>query len=324
MAQKFAVCVVVFSIALLLAGIPCHAETRTAYFVGNSFTRISAPDGMVGLAAQQSNSLAVGYHIYHGSPIHAIWGSPNNTSVASPSPYGKFGNALPNYEWDAVTLQPFYKGNWNGFDPATMQTDIDSVISFADLTRQNPANSDTKFYLYQSWPFVYLSTPFQEAWDKTSVDDLATRSSHKREYYDDLIERVRAQTAAEVYMIPISEVLYALDTRMKNGDVPGYTSIDQFFQGDGLHLDEGPGTYVAGATAYATIFGENPDGLVRPTGYYGDDSQFSPELYDALNETIWDVVSNHEYTGVPEPTTLALLSLGGLVALRRRRSTKHG
>ena len=59
----------------------------------------------------------------------------------------------------------------------------------------------------------------------------------------------------------------------------------------------------------------------QPADYYGAASQFTPELYEALNETIWDVVSNHPYTGVPEPTTLAMLVLGGLAVLRRKRRT---
>jgi len=318
-ARKAAVYVAMFAFVLLLACPVGRAEDLSAYFIGNSFTRIAAPDGVAGLAAEQANGLTVGYHIYHAAPLHAILGTPNTTSVTSPSPYGKFANALPNYQWDAVTLQTFYKGSWNGFPPATMQTDIDSILSFISLARQNPANSDTKFYIYQSWPFIWTGTPFQQAWDAASVDDLSTWSNHKREYYEDLITRVRSQTDAEVYMIPVPEVLYALDTKMKAGQVPGYTSINQFFQTDQLHLDEGPGTYVAGATVYATLFGKDPAGLTRPAGYYGSDSQFSPELYDALNETVWEVVSTNPYTGVPEPATLSLLALAGLAVVARRR-----
>ena len=69
--------------------------------------------------------------------------------------------------------------------------------------------------------------------------------------------------------------------------------------------------------------GESPADLVRPDGcYQGGDALFTPEIYALVHETVWEVVSTHEHTGVavPEPTSCALIAIAVacLVAWRRK------
>ncbi len=302
--------------ACLLATNPCSAET--AFFIGNSFTRNCQPASLPAFAAEGGKELTTGWHIKNGSPLHNIWGSPSSVNDVSAT-FNTFAGALPNHQWDAVTLQPFYKGDYQGFGPATMRTDISSIKSFINLTRQNPANVDTKFYVYTSWPLMWLGKPYQQVWDGPVTDDLSTWSYHQRDYYEHLINRVRAETDAEVNMVPIGEVMYELDKKMQAGELPGYDGIGDIMA-DGLHLDAGLGEYLASATVYATIFGESPAGLTKPAGHYdGGPGTFTPEVYDVFHETVWNVVSTHEYAGVPEPATLSMLALGAAAVLLRRR-----
>ena len=282
--------------ALFFQGTPCRAQT--AYMIGNSFSHNSELYSLSALAEQNSDKLTIGAHIKSGSPIHNIWGSPNNGREISPT-FGKYRDALTKHTWDAVTLQPFYKRPMGKFPQSTMQTDIDSILLFIKLARTNPANKKTKVYLYASWPFLWTGKPFQKAWDANTVDALTTPTSHSRKYYEYLVTRMRARTDAEIFLIPIPEVMYELDKKMQAGKVPGFTGIGDIM-GDKLHLDHGIGHYLAGVTVYATICRTNPTGLVKPDGHYDskDKKPLTPQMTKLINTTVWDVVSKHAYTGV--------------------------
>jgi len=296
MQDRFPRSAAVIAALVLSQTLPGGAET--VYMIGNSFTHNSMPYSLPALAREKSDTLTVGAHINSGSPLHNILGRPDDGREISPD-FGKFRDALTKHRWDAVTLQPFYKRPFEGFPQSTMQTDIDSILSFIELTRRNPANKNTKYYIYESWPFLWTGKPFRNAWDATTVDDPSTATSHTRDYYEHLLKRLRAKSDAEFYIIPIPEVMYELDGKMQAGRVPGLGGIGDLMK-DKLHLDPGLGQYIAGVTVYATLFGKNPEGLVKPDGHYDSDSKnlFTPEIYAVIHKTVWEVVSRHPYTGI--------------------------
>lgn len=314
-------------LAVLLAFQESSCRGMSTYLVGNSFTGNCEPECLPALAAEGGRTLATGWHVKHGSPLHNIWGLADSVNSTNPT-YGKFRDALPGHAWDAVALQAFYKRPYQGFDWSTMQTDVDSALAFIDLTRENPANADTKFYVYASWPFLWTGKPYQEAWGQATVDDPTTKTSHTREYFRHLTNRLRAATDAEVYLIPIPEVLDALDKKLQAGALPGFSGVGELMlDDDNLHLNAGLGHYTAGATVYATLFGESPAGLAQPDGCYegGDQSLFTPEAYALVHETVWEVVSTHEHTGVvPEPASWALMAVAlTCAAVWRRRGGRR-
>lgn len=270
----------------------------TVYMIGNSFTHNSEPYSLAAIAAQKSDALTVGAHIRSGSPVHTIWGRPDEAREISPE-FGRYREALTNHMWDVVTLQPFYKRPNEGFPQSTMQSDIDSILKFIELTRQNPANRNTKFYIYESWPFLWVGKPFQQAWDTTTRDELTAPTMHTRDYYEHLVKRLRSRTDAEIYIIPTPEVMYELDKKMQAGEVPGINGIGEIM-GDKLHLDAGLGHYLAAVTVYTTLYGRNPAGLVKPDGHYdaAKEGLFTPQILNVLHDVVWAVVSNHAYTGV--------------------------
>ena len=278
---------------------PSKNTAKSIYMIGNSFTHNTQPYSIPELASQQSISLTIGAHVRSGSPLHVILGKPAEGREISPT-FGKFSTALKDFAWDAITLQPFYKKPSSGLPASSMQTDIDSILAFIAMARQNPANKDTNFYIYTSWPLMWYGKPYQTVWDTVTKDVLTSPSFHTRDYFEHLIVRVRALTDADVYMIPIGDVLYALDTKMKKGDLPGYTGVADILSNDKLHLNEGLGHYVAGTTVYATICRKNPTGLIRPEGHYegAKEGAFTPAVYKLFHETIWEVVTSSKFSGV--------------------------
>jgi len=119
-------------------------------------------------------------------------------------------------------------------------------------------------------------------------------------------------------IVPVGDVLYELNERMHRLEIPGFTDIGQIYN-DNVHLGI-IGGYIAGLTTYATLYREDPHGL--PSLDWGFNS---PLLESQIQDVVWDVVSHHAFTDVPEPASAgaALLFAGSVVAARRRRSASR-
>ncbi len=106
-------------------------------------------------------------------------------------------------------------------------------------------------------------------------------------------------------IIPVGIVMCKLDRAMKEGKVPGYTSVYEFLE-DKSHLNN-DGKYVEAVTFFATIYKEDPHGVITEglkfwRGPYGVKKEFAQAVWDV----VWDVVRSYRYTGVhPDgPVTL--------------------
>lgn len=60
------------------------------------------------------------------------------------------------------------------------------------------------------------------------------------------------------------------------------------------------GSYVAALTVYSTLSGQSPVGLTTAP-YEQFDAKADAGLIEALQETVWEVVSNHPHTGLGGP-----------------------
>ena len=68
-----------------------------------------------------------------------------------------------------------------------------------------------------------------------------------------------------IRMVPVGDVLYELDKRMEQGQVPGYTDIIELYS-DGIHFTNA-GSYIVGLTFFTTLYKDDPNGLPVPTQY---------------------------------------------------------
>ena len=264
----------------------------------------SQPLALEVFAEQRNLQHQVGQHILSGASLNYIVAEPDEISVAPVPEFGIYTQALPNHEWDFVTFQPYPRGNnpdTPEVGPSDLTTDVASILELIDLTQANPANSDTKFYIYSAWP-RYLG--YRESWTASTVNVDTTRTEHSLDYYSHLLSRVREATEAEVYLIPVGEVLFELDTRIRAGEVPNVQSLSSFFR-NLVHLRLDIGRYLASTTTFTTLFGLDPFGQTKPVNFFGGEAAFSPALFDVIHDTVRHVVARHPDSGVtlPIPTT---------------------
>jgi hypothetical protein len=272
---------------------PSTSTVSRIYTIGNSLTDTVNYSAFKPLIESKGNVQNIGRHMIPGAPLSWIWDHADGGF--NEAPYGLYPNALPNYTWDAVTLQPFDR---------LIDDDTTTIKKFVDLTRQKAENSNTQFYIFSHWmrrssdtaPLDYETMwmrPYTNGWDGTN---------ETKDYYEKLLVSVREQTpylSKPVLIIPVGDVMRELNRRMKAGQVPGYTDIVQIYA-DGIHLNN-VGQLLTGATFYATIYKTDPHGASyaaydAATG--AADVRISNALATAIYDVVWDVVKGHPYSGV--------------------------
>lgn len=275
-------------------------QNRPIYFIGNSVTDTVKYDGVRLLAESCGHTMPWGRQIIPGAPLAFLWDNP--TAGFTQSPYNYPTNALPNYTWDVLSLQPFDR---------TLEEDLDCTQRFIRLafgeaspTPQQLANrNQTRILIYGRWPRqddpARAGGPrdYQTIWNQTYTggwSNLETAS-----FFSQLTNGLRNATvsgvplANRVFMVPVGHVMNALEQKMRAGQVPGYTNIFQIYT-DGIHLNN-IGSYLAAITYYAVIFGESPVGLPVPAAHYGT---IPADLVSIIQQTVWDVVRAEPLSGL--------------------------
>jgi hypothetical protein len=115
-------------------------------------------------------------------------------------------------------------------------------------------------------------------------------------------------------VIPVGDVLAALDDLIRSGQVAGITDIRQLY-GDNDHTGD-VGKFIAGLTVYATVFRENPEGLTIPAGYLQGSAtaRLTPALAAQLESLVWRVVNSDPRAGVNSAPVAASQALSMLNA----------
>jgi hypothetical protein len=85
-----------------------------------------------------------------------------------------------------------------------------------------------------------------------------------------------------------------LDRQWKTQPVAGLTGVTQVYT-DEIHLNN-IGSYIVGCTFYATLLRDSPVGL--PVAAY---EPVAGDVARVIQETVWQVVAGHPWSGVGEP-----------------------
>ncbi len=248
------------------------------FMIGSSITDSVNYGQFQQLAQSQGFDHIWGRHVILGAPLEYIWDHPD--SGFRTDPFGYYPNALPNYDWDAVTLQT---------GDRSLAQDVVAMRNFIDLTRTRPYNAEnTEFFVFARWPRKDRGE-YSSHWIQESNGSAA--SSQTADFFNDLTEEMRSlYPETSIRMLPVGHVFYELDQRMAEGLIPGYTQVHDFYT-DNSHLTDA-GRYTTALTAYAVIYRSDPRGLPL-VGF-----DVSNELAETLQDVVWEVVTRTPLTGV--------------------------
>jgi len=259
------------------------AGTKRVYLIGNSLTDNVRYTGLQKLAESRGHKHIWGRHMIPGAPIWWLWQHPDQGFRQDP--FGTYPKALGDYEWDAVTLQPF----------SMYSKEHEHARKFVGLaTRKSPK---VQFYIYAQW--MTRDRDFDRYWLTTKLQKNKWGCGFKA-HYETLVEELRQDfpDIKPVRLIPVGHAMFLLNQKMKAGLVPGYADIRQVYT-DGIHLNN-VGSYIVGCTFFATLYEETPVGL-PVDGYtpeHTGDAPLDAKLARIIQETAWEVVATHPLTGV--------------------------
>jgi len=265
-------------IAVVLTASSAFAQTTLrVYHIGNSVTDTIRYPKLKEMAAAKNKTYTYGRHMIPGAPLEWIYKHPKDGFQEDP--YGFYPKALPEFEWDVLTLQPFDR-HLDGPDG-----DVQMAKNYIDLLLKKSPNA--RIYLYSRWPRKDNdgTLDFGKKWSRTYTGDW-DNTEETADYFRRLLTELRKAYPAQakrILLIPVGDVLLELDKQMKAGKVPGYKSITELYA-DGIHLND-MGSYVVGCTFYATLFQDSPKGL--PGKPY---NVANPKVEAVLQETVWKVV----------------------------------
>jgi hypothetical protein len=304
------------------------AKSLRVYHIGNSLTDNIYYGGLKRLAESKGNTYTYGKDVSPGVPLDDTWGFKTKTGSAySIAPYGLYNNALKNYSWDVLTLEPF--DNWLKGSTGDVQIS-ENFINYA--TKKSP---NLQTYIYERWPrrpvdasgnfkpFDYTKLYTAQYTTSSNRYDLA---DERQGYFQTLVNdlnKAMPKLKHQVDLVPVGDVFELLDQRIKAHKIAGISNITQFYQ-DSIHMNK-TGSYVIGLTFYATMFDQDPVGTKVPGAYGSINSKLAGELQTA----VWDVVKTNPLDGigkttalataVPEPMSLGLLMMLPLLRRRVRR-----
>jgi len=289
-------------LCLLALALPAAADSMRMYFIGNSVTHTIRHEQFAQLAAYRGHTLTWGRHIIFGMPLDYIWNNPTNGFWQEP--FGTPTNALPFYQWDALSLQPFDRL-------------LPSDTNFASLfiNAGMPLNSNMQVYIYSRWPRQSNFSPtYSSTWNKIYYGSPGLYLETRDYFQKVVLALCREWTnrlAKPMLLVPVGDTMYNIDQKINAVHVPGFTSIRQLYADD-IHLND-TGAYLVACVYYSTVFAESCEGL--PSAPYNLDA--GTPVVGIIQTTAWDTVLFHPYSGVvPEPAAAVLLL--AIAALRRR------
>ena len=149
--------------------------------------------------------------------------------------------------------------------------------------------------------------PYQGDFYKPWIGNIA----RTRDYTNQAFEGVKEDfpdlwKQGRLVRIPGGELFFELNKKMQAGEMPGITTIKDFYT-DVQHVRAGLAAYSIAALFYAAIFEEKPDSLNFKI--YNDPEKYGPDMYHdwgevlpitserakVVHQTIWELLNKHPH-----------------------------
>lgn len=276
-----------FLLSLLLAGgAPLRAETEVpagqrVFVCAHSFMIFTAKLLPPMTEAAGLPSAAPGQQIIGGSRVLQHWNLPDDQNRAKA--------ALLAGSVDVLTLSPNSRLPDEGID------------NFTKLGLEK--NPKLRVLVQASWPANdgVLDRQFrnEERNPSTAASLRAMRAGQRVRWLDTLEAQVRTLNGTigheAVFIVPVSDAVCALRTRIAEGTAPGLTKQTDLFRDDLGHAQPTLAELVT-YCHFAAIYGRNPAGLPVPAGLRNLPQ--AGELNRLLQQLAWEAVSNYPMSGV--------------------------
>jgi hypothetical protein len=273
----------VVCVALITRVVAVAEEPLAVFHVGNSLT--DQAYGMHDIAKERGHETKFGRHMIPGAPLQWLW-EHRDEGFRAPDRNRPADEILKSERWDALILQPFGRSPENS---------IEYGVNYAAAAYAG--NPDCQVYVFANYPDIGKAQEKKALWEERWLSETDTRG---RATFEKIAEGISSKFPDKkpVRMIPVGEVMYRLQLRMKEGKVPGYQHIADLYA-DGVHLNS-EGKYLEAVTHYAVVFQDDPhnciiSGLRFWKGPYSVEKSFA--------EVVWDVVT--EVTKINDKTKSA-------------------
>jgi len=185
------------------------------YHIGNSLTRDAQP----GTIESELNLLASGQHIACGQSLTSIVDNPDYTCVTPDEPYGKWENALGNYDWDAITIQ-VYTGSTGTTDLASAVSIIDKATLDGESNMNR--NLNTTYWMYLPWPAKDESKILSDLIINTPFIDSSESMTISLGYIYWLQNQLQLEyPSLDIRVIPTGAVMAQLDKELRSSPISG-------------------------------------------------------------------------------------------------------
>ena len=265
-------------------------QTKRIFLIGNSVTDGINYGGFSNMALSQGHTHIWARHMIPGSPLYYLWDDRFNNGGFTVAPYYGPGHAFPNYDWDAVTLQPFDRGIEGE------EGDKTAMLNYAGILKDR--NPDVQLYIYSRYPRCpggdsQIGIVAAEQW--TTLWNRTDGAQESRKYFEDLMVAFNSTDKGGLnkgaLLIPVGDVMHALNEKAMAGEIPGITRIWDVYS-DGIHVNN-IGSYIIMGTFYSTIYKEDIRGTKAPNDF----GTINTDVLAIIQQTIYDVVFTHPYSG---------------------------
>jgi hypothetical protein len=256
------------------------------------------------------------------------WGDP------LPKRFGNYFKAISEHKWDVLVLQPGFGSNpepeteaFRKFvDYAIKHKSVKQIYVYTNWL-QRPVVRDASGKVTGKSGLLDFAAMWEDRVPLPRGGMPMCRVTKKG--YHDFLEKMNTEYAGKlaspIRMMPLGDVFSELDKRVKAGKIPGIEALynrdpervplwdekrkeqlgANIFYADRVHPVKRPhtgatiGNYVYGLMYYSVLTGRTPVGL-SGVNYELDDEK-DKELITALQQAVWDVVSDHPFTGLKKP-----------------------
>ena len=253
-----------------------------SFWLGHSLIGHDIPFLVGEIAASLGKSYTRQYQITNGAPLKCNWQNCGTLQGVNARDYLPGSNINTFVMTEAVPLQNHL--DWS-------QT-YEYAQLYYELAQQSQTGAEV--YLYETWHCITSGTDIECPWDGNTHIPWRERLTQDLSKWQGIIAAVKQNHPnARLQLVPAGQAMAAMHDAIANGEIPGFSSIDQLFSDD-IHLND-LGAYYISLVHFATLYRQSPQRAVHQNIYNPERwyTYQAPTLAQAqkMQALAWQVVS---------------------------------